>query len=313
MVVDWQVTSSLSTHATWARPVRFIEDSIVGSERASWDWDWTKPLGFARLDLEYSVDWSRKLFEQESDWAHQAEARLDGESFEALGWEFSPDFKLEGSYEEASADLHAEFVMRSEIEKFTLRSTIRGHLTDLGRPVTNREGELSLNAKYSGFSDLDLLMTYSGSRSAAVKQDAIAPSSSDTLTGRLVWTPEDGPRDELSLYLSVKQSQSSKQVIATVDNALTINLSPLVTQWISLSEEQADSGYPIADLRLDSAAEYRGGTADPEPSFSTTAQLFLAMAPRWNVSFSTTYNVGVKAITGFYNSLALALTFAIEF
>ncbi len=313
MTVDWQVTRALSTHATWTRPVRFIDDSITGSERAAWDWDWTHSLGFARLDVEYALDWSRGLFKQDSDWAHQAEARLDGESFEVLGWKFSPDFKLEGSYEDASADAHAEFVMRSDIEEFTLRSTIRGHLTDLGRPVVNREVELLLNAKYSGFADLDLSMTYNGSRSAAVKQDEVAPASSDSLTGRLVWTPEEGPRDELSFYLRVKESQSSKQVTASIDNALTVNLSPLVTRWLTLTEEAAESGYPIADLRLDSSAEYRGGTADPEFTFSTSARLFLAMAQRWNVSFGTTYNMGVKTVIGFYNSLALELTFAIEF
>ena len=310
---DWQVTSSLSTQASWSRPVRFVDDSITGSERASWDWDWSNSVGFAKLDVEYSVDWVRTLFEQKSLWSHEAIARLDGKSFQAFGWEFSPDLKLEGAFDHSQADVHGEFVLRSEIEAFRLTSTIRGHLTELGRPVSNREGELTLNAKYSGIADLDLFMTYSGSRSAAVMKNAIAPASSDTVTGRLIWAPEEGPRDELSISLRIKQTQASRQVTATIDNGFTLYLSPWLTQWLTLPEETVNEGYPIADLFLDSKAEYRGGTADPEFSFSTTARVFLAMAPRWNVSFATTYQLGHKLAIGLYNSLALELTFAIEF
>jgi hypothetical protein len=311
--VDWQLTQALSTDGKWSRPVRFIDETISGTEQLSWSWDWATSVGFADVDVEYSTNWASSLFEDGGTWVHEAEARFDGESFQGFGWEFSPDLKLEGEYERSSADLHAEFVLRSEIEEFSLRSTLRGHLTELGRPVFNREGELSLNAKYSGFADLDLSMTYSGSRSAAVLAEATAPASSDSLIGRLIWTPEDGPRDEFSFSLRIKESETSRQVTASIDNAFTLNLSTTLTRWLNVEDGTLTEGYPIADLRLDSKAEYRGGTANPELTFSTTARVLLAMAPRWNVSFATTYQLGHKVTIGFYHSLALELTFAIEF
>jgi len=311
--VDWEVTNDLSTNGSWSRPVRFIDESISGTEQLAWNWDWRTSVGFAGLDLEYSADWTRTLFEDTGAWSHAAEARFDGESFQTFGWDFSPDLKLEGAYERTEADVHAEFVLRSEIEEFSLRSTVRGHLTELGRPVFNRKGELSLNAKYSGFADLDLSMTYSGSRSAAVMANDIAPASSDSLTGRLVWSPEGGPRDEFFFSLRIKETEASRQVTVTIDNGFTINLSTVLTSWLVLEEGALVEGYPIADLRLDSKAEYRGGTADPEFTFSTSAYILVAMAPRWNVSFATTYQVGHKIAIGLYHSLALELTFAIEF
>lgn len=311
--VDWQLTNALATNGKWSRPVRFIDETVTGTEQLSWNWDWTTSIGFADVDVEYSTDWARPLFDVTGTWTHKAEARFDGESFVAFGWDFSPDLKFEGAYKHSSADLHAELVLRSEIEEFSLRSTVRGHLTELGRPVFNREGELSLNAKYSGFADLDLSMTYSGSRSAAVLADATAPASSDSLIGRLVWAPEEGPRDELSFSLRIKRSEKSRQVTASIDNAFTLNLSTTLTRWLSLEDEALAEGYPLADLRLDSKAEFRGGTADPEFTLSTTARVLLAMAPRWNVSFATTYQVGHKTSIGLYHSLALELTFAIEF
>jgi len=313
IAVDWQLTQALSTDGKWSRPVRFIDETVSGSEQLSWSWDWATSVGFADVDIAYSTNWASSLFEDGGTWLHEAEARFDGESFQGFGWEFSPDLKLEGEYERSSADLHAEFVLRSEIEEFSLRSTLRGHLTELGRPVFNREGELSLNAKYSGFADLDLSMTYSGNRSAAVLADETAPASSDSLIGRLIWAPEDGPRDELSFSLRFKESEESRQVTATIDNAFTLNLSTTLTRWLNLEDGTLTEGYPIADLRLDSKAEYRGGTANSVFTFSTTARVLLAMAPRWNVSFATTYQLGHKVAIGLYNSLALELTFAIEF
>jgi hypothetical protein len=311
--VDWQLTDALSTDGSWSRPVRFSDESMSGSERLAWNWDWTTSVGFADVDVEYSADWARTLFEEAGAWSHEAQVRFDGESFQGFGWDFAPNLKLEGAYERSTADLHAEFVLRSEIEEFSLRSTIRGHLTELGRPVYNRGAELSLNAKYSGFADLDLSMTYTGSRSAAVLANDIAPSSSDSLIGRLVWSPEDGPRDTLSFSLRIKETEASRQVTASVDNGFAVNLSTTLAGWLSSENVTLVDGYPIADLSLDSKAEYRGGTADPEFTFSTSARVLIAMAPRWNVSFATTYQVGHKSAVGLYNSLALELTFAIEF
>ena len=311
--MDWQLTDALSTDGSWSRPVRFIDGSMSGSEKLAWNLDWMTSIGFADVDVEYSADWGRTLYEDAGDWSHAAQVRFDGEPFQYSGWEFTPNLKLKGAHESTATDLNAEFVLRSEIEKFSLRSTIRGHLTDLGRPVHNRGAELSLNAKYSGFADLDLSMTYTGSRSAAVMANDTAPTSSDSLIGRLVWSPEDGPRDTLSFSLRIKETSASKQVTASVDNGLTLDLSAPLVGWLSGKDMTFADGYPIADLRLDSKAEYRGGTADPEFMFSTSARVLVVMAPSWNVSFATTYQAGHKSAIGLYHSLALELTFAIEF
>ena len=310
---DWQLSRALSTYGSWSRPIRRAKDDLSGSERLNWNWDWSTSFAIADLDVEYSVDWARIMFEETSDWSHEAEVRFDGESFQLAGWDFAPDLKLDGEYENAATDLHAEFTVRSEIEVLTLRTTLRGHLTELGRPVSNREGELSLNAGYKGLPDLDVRLTYTGSRSAAVKADKSVASSSDSLTGRLVWAPEDGPRDEFSFSVRVKETEAVRQVTASIDNGFTMNLSTILTNWLEWESETQADGYPIADLRVDSKAEYRGGTNDPEFSFSTTGRVLVAMAPRWNVAFASTYETGHKTSIGLYHSFLFELTFAIEF
>jgi len=310
---DWQFSRALSTHGSWSRPIRRDERDLFGSERLSWNWDWSTSLSIADLDVEYSADWSRILFEESGVWSHDAEVRLEGQSFQLSGWDFAPDLKLEGEFERTDTDLHAELSVRSGIEVLTLRTTLRGHLTELGRPVFNREGELSLNAKYTGLSDLNASLTYTGSRSAAVKADESVASSSDSLIGRLVWAPEGGPRDALSVSVRVKGAEPARQVTASIDNSFTMNLSTILTSWLEWeSEDQAD-GYPIADLRVDSKAEYRSGSNDPEFSFSTTGQVLVAMAPNWNVAFGSTYEMGHKTSIGLYHSFVFELTFAIEF
>lgn len=310
---DWQFYRTLSTSGSWSRPIRRAEDDLSGSEHLNWNWDWSTSLSFADLDVEYSADWSRILFEEAGDLAHNAEMRLDVESFTLYGWDVAPDLKLEGEHESTATDLHAEFIVRSEIEVLTLRTAVRGHLTELGRPVFNRKGELSLNAKYSGFTDLDVSLTYTGSRGAAVKADESVASSGDSLTGRLVWSPESGPRDELSFSLRINETETSRQVTATIDNGFTANLSSTLVSLLGWEAESHTEGYPIADLRVDSKAEYRVGTSDPELSFSTTGTVVVAMAPTWSVAFAATYDMGHKSAIGFYNSFLFELTFAIDF
>lgn len=313
LTFDWKLLPELRTSGRWSRPVRNMADDLSGSESLNWNWDWATSLGFTDVDVEYEADWSHVLFEETSEWTHAVQVQFDGESFVAFGWDFSPDLKLEGETDSASTNLHAEATMRSDLEDFTLRTTVRGHLTDLGRPVFNREGELSLNGKYSGFQNMDLSLTYTGSRSAAVKTGQTAPSSSDALVGRMVWAPEEGPSDELSFSLRIKESADTQQITATLDNSFTMNLTPRLEAWLKWEPDAYAEGYPITDLRLDSKAEYRGGTSDPDFSFSTTAWIMLVLEPSWNVSFASTYQVGYKASIGFYQSIALELTFAIEF
>jgi len=310
---DWQFSHALSTYGSWSRPIRRAQDDLSGSERLNWNWDWSSSLAIADLDVEYSVNRARTLFEETSDWSHDAEVRVDGESFRLAGWDFAPDLTFEGEYENAATDLHAKFAVRSEIEVLTLQTTLRGHLTELGRPVFNREGELLLTASYTGLPDLDVRLAYTGSRSAAVKADESVASSSDSLTGRLVWVPEDGPRDEFSFSVQVKETETVRQVTASIENGFSMNLSTTLTSWLEVEAESLAEGYPIADLRVDSKAEYRAGTNDPEFSFSTTGRVLVAMAPRWNVAFASTYEIGHKTSIGLYHSFLFELTFAIEF
>lgn len=313
LAFSWGVSDALHTSGSWSRPVRRNQDDVSGSETIKWDWDWNTSFSFADLDIEYSADWARALFAESGDLSHDAELRLDGEPFQIYGWELSPDLKLEGEHASTSTDLHAELVVRSEVEEFSVRTTIRGHLTNLGRPVYNREGELSLNAKYSGLTDSDISLTYTGSNEAAVKALESAVTLSHSIIGRWAWTPDEGPRDELSLSLRVKDTETARQITATLDNELTLNLATDLSTWLDMEQGEQFEGYPMADLRVDSKAEYRSGTKDPEFSFSTTGNLLVALAPRWNIAVGATYGSGYKTAIGLYHSILLELTFAIEF
>lgn len=309
---DWHFSPALSSSGSWSRPIRRAEEGISGSEHLNWNWDWAAELGFAGLDVEYGTNWTRTLFEETSSWSHNAEVRLDGDSFQAAGWDFAPDLKLEGDHQSATTDLEAEFTVRSQIEVLTLRTTLRAGLTELGRPVFNRNGELIINARYTGLKDLDARLTYTGNRGAAVKGDQIVASSSDSLTGRLVWMPEDGPRNEFSFSVRIRGIEPSQQVTASIDHGFTMDVSSFLAGQLERVIESYTDGYPIADIRVDSKAEYRSGGNDPTFSLQTTGRVHVAIAPRWSVSFASTYRVGHKTRIGLYHGFLFELTFAID-
>ncbi len=310
---DWRLSSVLSTDGLWTRPVRWAEQNLSGAENVTWHWDWTPSLTFADLDVNHTATWEHTLFEDSSDWTHAGKATLNLNSFNLEGWDMSPDVILEGDYGDSATDLHAKFIVKIQTKSWTVGTTLRGDLTQLGRPVFKRKVQLLLSVKYTGLEDLDLAFDYTGSRDAAVKVDEIAPSFSDSITGRLTWKPEDGPRDELSCSVVISGTDSPQQVEITIINGLTMALSDTLATWLDWTDESLPEGYPIADLSVDSEVKYRTGASNPGFSFSTTGRVFTAMAQRWNVALAATYQVGHKTAIGLYHSFSLELTFAIEF
>jgi hypothetical protein len=313
---DWKLLPTLSTDGSWSRPIRRFEDDVAGNESIKWNWDWTPSISFGGvdwtdMDASYSLTGTHTLFADEWDWTHKAEMRFDITSIHLRSLELVPDVTLSGEHDSASTDLRAELAVRTTLEDLTVRSTIRGNLTDLGRPVTHREGTLSVNVKYQGWPDLDPSLTYNGSRRLAVKGDQSALTSSDSINGRLVWSPAGGPRDELTCSVKSDRTQTTNRFTASLDNRLTFSAAPWVVRVFNLdvSDEQ---GLPLADVRVNTTAAYRGGTSDTDLSFSTKGELVGSLSERWNVSFGTTLTAGVKSTVGLYSSVLFELTFAIN-
>lgn len=316
LAFNWQVSSELRTHGSWSRPTHFAEDELTGTEKLTWIWDWETSLGFADLNVDYSADWSRGLLEETGELDHEAELRFDVMSFQLLDWSVVPELTLIGDHASTDTNLEGELVVRSTVNKFALRTTVRGHLTDLGRPVFHEGAELSLNAKYSGWADMSASLTYTGDREAAVRANDRMPSSSDSLVGRLIWTPDSGLREELRVELRVTGSETERAVRVTIDNDFSTSLSAALERWLDVLPELSVSipeGFPIADVHLDSQAEYNAEENASDISFSTTATVFAAIAPRWNMRFGSTYEIGHRSTIGLYQSFLFELTFEIEF
>ncbi len=316
LTLDWQLTSSLSTNGSWTRPIRRFEDELFGTQRLNWSWDWTPALTFGDtnlgdVDASYSLSGTQTLFEDTWDWTHEAEVRFNLSSFQLAQWDVTPDVKFSGEHDARSTDLHGQLVVRSTLDDLTIRSTLRGDLTDLGRPIFNRGGDLSVSVKYSGFAGLDPTLTYKGSRSQAVKGDETALTASDSLISRLVWSPDNGPSDEFSLSVLSKRTDETAQLTATLDNRFTMDVAPVVTKWFKLDPDVENA--PVIDLTVGTKAEYRNTIDGQEISFSTRGEIFGALSEMWSVVFATTCTAGSKPNIGLYSSLLFELTFAIDF
>jgi len=315
---DWDVVATLRTSGSWSRPVRRSETEQVGSERLQWDvvWEPSITLGdvrFASVDVEYAAGASRTLSASEFGWTHEGEVRFDITAFDLLQWNVSPDVKLWGDRSDAGTDLHGEVVSRWKRSDWTVRTTVRGHLTELGRPVFYQEGEWTVNVRFAGLDAMDPSVTYSGSHRTAFKGGETALTTSHTLTARVLYAPDDGPRDDASLTVMVKTNAGVPQLTALLDNQFTMNLSPLLLKWIEWDDEDASGTTSYADLRVNTTGDASWTEEAPEFSVSTAARLSVSLPPNWTVAFGATYTLGLNGTIGLYHGVLLEVTFGIDF
>lgn len=251
------------------------------------------------------------MAEERGIWSHKGTIGVNAFGFDLASWRVQPDLKLEADHAAASTDLRAELISRWTRDDYTVRTSLRGQLLELGRPVFHQVVDWSANLRYTGGPHLDPSLTYTGSRRVAIKGIEKALTSTDAVTGRLVWSPKDGPRNDLSVSLQLRDTAGGdSQLTGSLDNRLTADLSPLLAVWFDTEDPSAQTH---ADLRWDTKTTVRLQSESPDITFSTTADLQISWPPNWSVSLATTYSAGLRPVIGFYQGVLFELTFAISF
>ena len=138
-------------------------------------------------------------------------------------------------------------------------------------------------------------------------------TTSHTLTAGLLWAPDEGPRNDASVSVTITTGSEIPQITATLDNQLTMSLSDTLLDWLKWDDEQHADGTPYADLTVDTTAELRRIDGVPDFSTSTTGRIFASLPPNWSVSLAATYSLGVNSTIGLYHGALLEITFAIDF
>lgn len=121
------------------------------------------------------------------------------------------------------------------------------------------------------------------------------PTSDHTLTGRLSWSPQDGPQDRLSISIHQATQQDENTITATLENTLT---------------------YPISDAissRLELDGSYEPVDGDPDLDLTLKGYLDVVLTESWQVSLASSYLTGTKSDGGFYHGLLFELFVATTF
>lgn len=326
-----RLTDALSASAGWRRPVRWIGSDLSGSERIDWSVDWARTFDWIGFSADYASDWSRDLSDERGHWEHAASLSADLEKIEFDTWALTPDAEFSWENTRSAHDLDGELKLRADIGDLMLRSSLEGGLRDLGMPVVHQNGELSFSVRYNGIESLSVNASYSGNVDAAVKGQARKTTLGHALTGRVVWDPENGKRDELTYSLRTTASDGTlTSLTAILENEFRMSLDDLFSAGIAPdeqdssraletaeSEERTDGDdaaqYPLADLRVDSKAEYRLQSAEPDAAVSTTGHLSVQLSSMWSVNVSAMGAIGYRPSTALYASGLIEVEVAIDF
>jgi hypothetical protein len=315
---DGTLSSSLSTTGSWDRRLQRTEDRLSGTDRAEWRWTWKPALTigeitWAKATAQYETRIDRALSAQAASWLHEGSLGLTFADFVLGEWRVGPSLRTEAILEESRTDLRAETASSFAQDQMTFRASLIASLTDLGQPVYHRDLVWSANWRYTGIKTLDLSATYSGDLCVAVMGAARSPTSTNTVTGRLVWTSTDGLRDDLSATLRLREDDGEQQLTGSIKNDLTVDVTTRVTTWLGRDLLMQLEGMPKAHLRFNSSAEYRSRGGEPHLTISQTVDLFLSWPPNGSISAGVTYSGEWKEATGLRTGILLQGSVAVDF
>ena len=121
------------------------------------------------------------------------------------------------------------------------------------------------------------------------------PTFDHTLTGRLSWSPINGPQDRLSISIHQVTRQDEETITATLQNTLTHSISDAISS------------------RLELDGSYEPAFGDPDLDLTLKGYLDVVLAESWQASVVSSYLTGTKSGGGFYHSLLFELSIATTF
>jgi hypothetical protein len=254
----WKPAQGLAIAFGASRPVTRQGEQVSGSERASLSADWTGGVPLVDITASYDLAASRPLTEPAFQLAHTGKVGLRGQRFDLLGLAITPTAEGSAELEDDVLSLSGQGTLRGTGGGLSLRATYGAERSGVGETQGRRVDRLSLGIDYAGFPDLKPSLSYTDTTNTVAVGDRARVSRTQAMTGRLLWTPEQGPRNELSLTVRSAAKSGETTLTATLRNSLSAALLETVTGRLDL-----DGSYRLAedattlDLTLRAGADVR--------------------------------------------------------
>jgi hypothetical protein len=238
----WKPTQGLAIALSASRPVTRQGERVSGNERASLSADWTGGVPFVDITASYDLAASRALEGASFQAAHTGKLDLRGRRFELLGFAVTPTAAGSAEWEEGVLSVSAQGTLRGASGGLTLRATYGADVSGVAEEQQRRTDRLSLGLDITDLPGLKPSLSYTDTTNTVAVGDRARISRTQAMTGRLLWTPEQGPRDELSVSVRSGTKSGKTTLTATVRNTLSAALLETVTGRLDL-----DGSYRLAD------------------------------------------------------------------
>lgn len=304
---DAELLPGWEARLDWSRPVQSDVGEWSGSERLTVETDAGWDVQGAGLAFDYTLGWHRAIPGGIGSRTHEIEFDVDVNPLEASGWKITPGATVGATSDESSLDLDGRMTARIQRGELSIRGALRGGLSGLGEAVVRENEKLSVTASYSGIETVNPSLTYSVDRQVALYEAQRQRTIGHSLSGRLTWSPGAAQQDELSFAWACKGLPEDPQITVRFENSYRLDL----REWIG--DSGAGSGYPAVGVRLDTDVNSRRTDGELDLDATTSGWLNVALSPMWSGSFGISYRGGTNSSGGFYHSLLLELTLAIDF
>ena len=314
--VDLAALPGLVFGLDWSRPLTVYGETRRGTETFSWNTAWEMETGFGDLEIEHDSGWARRYGETSGAWEHAIGFDLGVDGFGWGSWQHTPRFDLQAKYEDLAGNLDARATIRSMTEGISIQTVVQGELDGIGEPVLRRNARLSSTVTYSGLETLTASLTAAVDRSDTIYLGESKATAGLSMTGRMTWTPESGHYDVLSFSWRSSGEGEARRVTGTLNNTYRLD-------WVQFqrarqespeaAEEIETSAYPTVVLQADTSANLQRMGDDVRFDGSITARLDAAFSQTWSAGVSASYLMGMTSDVGFYHSVLLEATVAIDF
>jgi len=291
----YQITPELSMSAGWSRPMTIAQDERTGSEQRTWTANWTPRFDVVDIAAGYSISASRSIADEAFRTTQSAKLDLRFEGFAVLGWQVTPSLDLRFENDAGIITLNGRGTVRSRFDMISTRVSLGREVSGLGQLQQQRRDWISASLDYLGVPDLRPTLTYTANSRAVIYQGVARPTFDHTLTGRLSWSPQDGPRDRLSLSIHQVTQQDENTITATLQNTFTYSISDAISS------------------RLELDGSYEPAFGNPDLDLTLKGYLDVVLTESWQASLASSYLTGTKSGGGVYHSLLFELFIATTF
>jgi len=291
----YQITPELSMSASWSRPVTIAQDERTGSEQRTWTANWTPRFDMVGIAAGYSISASRSITDEIFRTTQSAKLDLRFEGFAVWGWQVTPSVELRFENDAGIITLNGRGTVRSRLDMISTRVTFGREVSGLGQLQQQSRDWISASLDYLGVPDLRPTLTYTANSRAVIYQGVARPTFDHTLTGRLSWSPQDGPQDRLSISIHQVTQQDENTITATLQNTFTYSISDAISS------------------RLEFDGSYEPVDGDPDLDLTLTGYLDVVLTESWQASLVSSYLTGTRSGGGFYHGLLFELFIATTF